>query len=121
MNITILLVLHLSALLRLLRAYDYVRKQVKKEGKKFEWNIYWSDRWDNWLMHFISMWIGVLLMPYIHEIVAQLDVPYLKDIKDNDAFNAIFASVFGYAGYDLVSFAINKVTGGKNLKEDEAE
>jgi hypothetical protein len=113
-----LVILHLAAMLRLLRAYDYVKKDLSKQKIAFQWSIYWGDRWENWAMHFIAMWIGVLMLPILVDMGGEW-IPFLKDIKDNAGANLIITAILGFAGYDGVRFVMDKVTGGKKVEEDE--
>jgi hypothetical protein len=116
-----LLVLHLAAVLRLLRAYDFVKKDLLKQGKVFQWSVYWGDRWENWLMHFIAMWIGVLMLPTLVDACGEW-IPFLKDIKSNYGVSMMMTGILGFAGYDGVRFIMDKISGGnkdKTLPEDE--
>lgn len=113
-----LLVLHLAAFLRLLRAYDFVKKDLAKTQQVFKWKIYWADRWENWCMHYIAMWLGVLMLPTLVDSCGDW-VPFLKDIKSNYGVAMMMTSILGFAGYDCVRFFMDKITGGKKIEEDE--
>jgi hypothetical protein len=114
-----ILILWLAAFLRLLRAYSVESDLLKAEKKNFVWQIYFADRWDNWLMHVISMILGLLLLPGLVNALGQTQfmmeyVPMMKDIKDIAVLNLFFTSILGYAGYDAVDFVREKI---EKLKE----
>lgn len=101
------LILHIAAILRLLVAYDYVNGQLKEKKENFVWSIYFSDRWDNWLAHYISMWLGLLVLPSLVEVAGEW-IPLLKKMQSSEAINIIATCVLGFFGYDALKWIFDK-------------
>lgn len=102
-----ILVLHVAALLRLLVAFSFVNDKLQKEKKNFVWQIYFSDRWDNWAVHYVSMWALLLILPSIVHMCGAW-IPVLQDVKDNVHANMIATAAIGFFGYDAVKWFMNK-------------
>lgn len=102
-----ILALHLAALLRLLVAYDHVSRKLKKDKKNFVWQIYFGDRWDNWLAHIISMWLLLMTLPSLVELSGEW-IPVMKEVKDNPSINMLATGAVGFFGYDGVKWLIGK-------------
>jgi hypothetical protein len=114
-----------AAFLRFLRAYNFVTNQCKKNNEKFEWSIYWKDRWDDWAAHVTFMLLGLLFLPALIDIANKNGVPFLKDIKDTEYLNKFCVFLLGYIGYDIMKWGtsiISKVPGiGKGKVSEETE
>lgn len=112
-----ILVLHLAALLRFLVAYMHEDAKEKKEGRKFSSKEYFSDRWDNWTVHYVAMWILMLVLPNIMEVGGEL-WPWLKTVKDNEALTMLGTVIIGFLGYDFFKLVLDKF---KNKIGDTSE
>jgi hypothetical protein len=102
------LVLHMAALLKFLVVYSKEEKKLKEEDKAFSFNHYFSDRWDNWAVHYISMWCIVLVVPGLVEGAGQW-WPLLKEIKGNTAINIPLTFAAGFFGYNMIEFIMDKL------------
>jgi hypothetical protein len=101
------LVLHVAALLKMLVIYMQQENLLKLEGKTFSLNEYFKDRWDNWAVHYVSMWLLLLVLPPLVDISGEF-IPALKDVKDSPSVNILATAVVGYFGFDAVSFILEK-------------
>jgi hypothetical protein len=102
-----ILVLHLAAILRLLVAYNYVDTKLKAKKENFVWQLYFKDRWDNWLTHYVSMWMLLLVLPPLIELSGDW-IPQLKEFKTNPSLNILATGAVGFLGYDAVKWIFNK-------------
>jgi hypothetical protein len=102
-----IMVLILAALLRMFRALDVVKNDLKKTKEKFEFSIYWGDRWENWGMHIIVMILGIMFLPALVDMAGEF-VPYLTLIKDVYFLGLFITAILGFAGYDAASWFIER-------------
>src|ERR1700741_307646 len=92
-------VLHLAALLKLLVIYGNIELQLKAEKKNFVWQIYFKDNWDNWAMHYVSMWLLLITLPALVDMGGEW-IPSLKSVKENTSLNTLGTVAIGFFGYD---------------------
>jgi hypothetical protein len=121
MEITLIYIVILfgAALLRFVRAYGYTSDKCKKKNEKFEWSIYWRDRWDDWVAHIIFMLLGLMFLPALIDIANNNGVPFIKDIKDTEYLNKFCTFLLGYTGYDLMKWGTSIFNKGKKVEESE--
>lgn len=101
------LVLHVAALLRLLVAFSFVNDKLQQEKRNFVWQVYFADKWDNWAVHYVSMWALLLILPSIVHMGGAW-IAELREIKDNVHANMIATAAVGFLGYDAVKKIMDK-------------
>lgn len=100
-------VLHLFALLRFAWAFSTEDSRLKKEGKRFSHKDYFSDQWDNWAVHYISMWALMVILPNLIEAGGDW-FPALKSVKSSTSITSLATACVGYFGFDAVQFILDK-------------
>lgn len=104
------LVLHITALLRFMLAFSQEDTRLKKEGSKFSFKEYFSDQWDNWAVHYLSMWSLMLILPNLIELGGE-QFPILKSVKDSTTLTMLGTFAIGFFGFDAVQWGLDKFKG----------
>lgn len=102
-----IILLHLACLVRLLVAYGNEEMKLKKEKKMFVWSEYFKDRWDNWALHYVSMWALIMILPPLVDLSGEW-IPQLKEVKDDTSMNMLGTFGIGFFGYDAVKWILKK-------------
>lgn len=101
------LVLHLAAFVKLLAEFSAIDSKLKKKKENFVWQIYFRDKWDNWLLHYASMWTLLFILPPLVDLAGEW-IPILKEVKETDLLSMLGTAAIGYFGYDGVKWILTK-------------
>jgi uncharacterized membrane protein len=101
------LILHLFALLKFMWIFSQEDSRLKKEGQKFSFKDYFSDQWDNWAVHYLSMWALMLILPNLVEFSGDW-IPAMKSVKDSTSLTTLGTATVGFFGFDAVQYILDK-------------